>query len=232
MTVHRALAEHVTQPARIPLGRIQVTIDDLAALLTMLHKKLPAEEVRVEFLGGSFDDPADLKILSDAELEQLNIKTDSIQVVLSRTDALAIGDENIGIAIRDQWARSRVTRERPTRHSRLRNLTDAGLVVMLLFLIIVLALKSAGLNLPDWIYPSGFPISAAWLVTPIGVVLCVSMLSSGRWPLHSYAVIKPYTLEEARAALITTRRYSITTTIAITSIVVAAATTLVVKVLT
>ena len=71
------------QPFRRNLGYLLITVDDLRELMDLLRTKLSdPTELRVEFEGGTFADPSDLKNLNDEEAASLAIKTPNLQVIL------------------------------------------------------------------------------------------------------------------------------------------------------
>jgi hypothetical protein len=97
---------------RTQLGRVLVTIDDLAALMTILNES-GGDNTRVEFDGGYITDAKELRELTDIELRSIRLKNSKVEVVLSRMEAFAVGEfqeaENIYMA----WARARQTRLKP-----------------------------------------------------------------------------------------------------------------------
>jgi len=99
---------------RTDLGRVLVTIDDLAALKTFLTRSnTDDEDIKVEFDGGYFTEPEDLRHLSDMELRSLRLETPEVQVVLNPSFAFAIGDRQEAEDVYRLWARKRQTRIRP-----------------------------------------------------------------------------------------------------------------------
>ncbi|WIX75454.1 hypothetical protein QRX50_28525 [Amycolatopsis carbonis] len=106
----QALGRH-----RRRLGRVHVTIDDLQALRELLDEGLAdgATRTEFEFDGGSFEEPADLPKLSDAELRRIVVKSANVEVILSSTQAVAIGERHLSEAVYTRWARARQTKDRP-----------------------------------------------------------------------------------------------------------------------
>lgn len=106
-------------PARVPLGRIAVTIDDLRALLELLRAHPDVEgEVVVKFDGESeFTHAEDMRELSDASLGDLRVKAGELTVSLSRGFSLAIGPAELCNFVHNSWARSLRTRQRLLRNS-------------------------------------------------------------------------------------------------------------------
>ena len=96
-------------PHRVELGIVLVTIDDLNALLEVLNKGSSdkASETRIEFDGGYFTEPEDLRTLSDMEIRSLRLKTENIEIVLNPTDAFAVGDRQEAENVHRLWARAR-----------------------------------------------------------------------------------------------------------------------------
>lgn len=78
LTVTRVAKEQrEVQPHPQP-GRVEVTIDDVRALLEMMNSMLPNSPAAVVYLdGGSFDRPEDLRELTDAELRTLRVVKDT-----------------------------------------------------------------------------------------------------------------------------------------------------------
>jgi hypothetical protein len=73
-------------PHRKDLGRVLVTIDDLAALMPLLKQDAP--DLEVEFDDGYFTEAEELRTLSDMEMKSFRLKTPKVQVVLSPPSAL------------------------------------------------------------------------------------------------------------------------------------------------
>jgi hypothetical protein len=73
------------------LGRVRITIDDLAELMTLL-KKPDTRELRIRFDGGYFNKAKDLPALTDIEMRSLSLKTSTVEVILSSSSAVAIGE--------------------------------------------------------------------------------------------------------------------------------------------
>lgn len=110
MAVHRVGPE--LQPLhRIDLGHVLVTTDDLDALMALLAKP-DAAEVQVDFVGGSFTKAEDLPRLSNEEMTNLSLRTPTVQVILDKSYAFAIGERQEVESIYRLWARSRQTRQK------------------------------------------------------------------------------------------------------------------------
>jgi hypothetical protein len=108
-------APEEAEPHRTNLGRVLVTIDDLAALRDFLMRDHPnvAPILPIEFDGGDFDEPEDLSSLSDVETRSLRIKTAKVEVVLNPSAAFAVGDRQEAENVYRLWARARQTRRKP-----------------------------------------------------------------------------------------------------------------------
>ncbi len=101
------------------LGHVQVTIDDLQALLGILKpmQHLDIDDnlnhrwidlpIKFEFDGGSFTQPEELRKLSDDEIASLKIRARGVQVILNPSQAVAIGEEEECRRILGLWARGR-----------------------------------------------------------------------------------------------------------------------------
>ncbi|WP_141980715.1 hypothetical protein [Saccharothrix saharensis] len=235
MTVHRPqLSDRQETSTRKYLGRVSVTIDDLDALVKMLSHDNESK-VTIEFSGGHIDEAADMKILNDAELSEIRVKATSVEVVLSSYQAVAIGREDICEAINNQWARMRKTSEKP----RLR--THYGEKSSQVFSLLMLAtvtlslgatiLQSAGLRVPDIIGWGNAPLSVKWPLSIAFVLTAIFMVRSEFRAPWTYAVIKPWTLEDERSEGPANQRNKIAIAVATTSIVVATATAILVKII-
>jgi hypothetical protein len=111
VTIHRVGPAPDSTPHRKNLGRVLVTIDDLDALIGLLRQSDPSNDLTVQFEGGYFTDPEDMRRLSDQELKKLRINVNSVQVFLDSTQAIAIGHEETCDNIYRLWARPRATKE-------------------------------------------------------------------------------------------------------------------------
>lgn len=112
MAVHRAGSTDVQLLHRTELGHVILTIDDLAALMTLLATQDECRPV-VEFDGGYFTEAEDLRTLSDAELGSLRVRTPTVQVVLYSSSASAIGEPQEAENVYRSWARVRQTSDKP-----------------------------------------------------------------------------------------------------------------------
>ncbi len=100
-----------TAPTRQNLGRVLVTIDDLEALIGIMRQEATdSTSVQVQFSGGYFTNVEDLRQLSDSEILSLKIHSDSTEVNLEPTQAVAIGAATTTGKIQNVWARTRQTK--------------------------------------------------------------------------------------------------------------------------
>jgi hypothetical protein len=134
VTVHRV--GPAQEATRRDLGRVLVTIDDLDVLMTVLTSMvgMAAAKIKVEFDGGYFTQAEELRTLSDMEMKNLRLKTPKLEVILSPSAAIAVGDQQEAENVY-KWALKRQTRQRPPRQRprRMRladNLGYIGLVVL------------------------------------------------------------------------------------------------------
>ena len=115
VTIHRVgKRPQAAPPARLGLGCIEVTTDDLEALLQLLQGERfvgadghPArgKADRVEFDGGYFTEADDLRKMADDEIQRLAVSSASVRVVLGPRQAEAIGDTDAAAEVQRQWAR-------------------------------------------------------------------------------------------------------------------------------
>ena len=250
MAVHRrGLPPQQTEPTRVDLGRLLVSIDDLNALMDVLKaESQESDQIEIEFDGGSIDVPEDLRSLSDAELERLTIKAVDVEVLLSSDRAVAIGDENLCSAVYKLWARARRTRAAPEMRTR----RDSGyspirsflaIEVLVLFATVVTVIG----NYFDTSVPSGEvtrdlhrDLISTTLNLVMGATVAGLIIFAARWLYKmylqptislppSFAIIKPLSNDELRKEVATASRYRLTTAITITGVVVATATAIVTK---
>lgn len=177
----------------INLGRVLVTIDDLAALMTLV--KGPDEpQLQIKFDNGYFTEAEELRTLTDMEMRSLRLKTSKVEVTLSPSLALAIGEQQAVEDVYQFWAEKRRTllRPRPIQlfdaiayHSALMGLTG------LLGLSIIISQFNK-------------PVSTAREYIIIGVASLFSILASVfmwrdlRANKSSYAIIIPLSRDEHR----------------------------------
>lgn len=118
MTITRR-AEPDAKPETKELGNLLVTITDLGALGDLLQDERfhdssqAAVSPKMEFSNGEFDDPEDLRQLTDSELREIVVSTSQVKVTLGRDRAIVAGGETQCELVYSQWARQRVTTLRP-----------------------------------------------------------------------------------------------------------------------
>lgn len=66
-----------------------------------------AELVQFSFDGGTFNDPAELKYLTDAELRTVRVASPRVHVILNQDGAAAIGDRSVVDVVYNSWALQR-----------------------------------------------------------------------------------------------------------------------------
>ncbi|WP_134045930.1 hypothetical protein [Amycolatopsis arida] len=114
MAVHRRGSALKPKEDR-PLGRVLVTIDDFRALRDEVARLDGGNEPpKLEFNGGTFDEPEDIRTLSDLELQHLAVKGSTLEVHLTPTSAHVFGDPDTCEDLYTSWARPRATSLRPT----------------------------------------------------------------------------------------------------------------------
>lgn len=183
------------------LGRVSVTIDDLDALLEILTTGHPArpQRPRVEFVGGSFDSPEDLRKLNSAEMSSLRIVAKHVEVILTESAALAIGQQDHVDEVYSSWAGVRQTKRR-------RQFVSKGYEYLTQFLSVLLmaaavnfsaialtgSLRNMDVSMIDKRSPAAnllFAIASATISWA-----AQSNIGAGR----NYAIITPQNNEEAR----------------------------------
>ncbi|MFJ8913560.1 hypothetical protein [Amycolatopsis sp. NPDC102389] len=203
------------------LGCVLVTIDDLDALMHLLSRNSTSPTLPVvEFAGGSFDEAADIRLLSDAELRQLTIKTDLVEVVLAEVEARAIGDEEESLRVCTEWAQSR-----RTKISRLRSL-DRWEKALSISMFLTLLAGAAGsllsaifkIKLPGEPDPSFF---TTWPGAAFFPALLLGFIIALMTPATSGVIIKPVTLARYREDQTVGNRHWQTATISLSAVVVA-----------
>lgn len=170
MTVHRVGPAQETAPHRTNLGRVLVTIDDLKALVEFLTRDREgmAAKIHVEFDGGYFTEAEELRTLSDIEMKSLRLKTQRVEVVLSPSDAFAVGDRQEADDVYRVWARARQTTLTPLRWWTY--LVVMGLIIAaLLATSLVTFIVGSNLSSDDPFHPF-VPISGSML-SVIGVLI-------------------------------------------------------------
>jgi hypothetical protein len=223
MTVHRVgpSVQH-----RTDLGRVLITIDDLAALKTFLTRNVAGLVTTIsddiEFDGGYFTEPEDLRTLSDIEMQRLRLKSPKVEVVLNPAAAFAIGDRQEAEDVYRLWARARQTRIRPgpmpffiaVPYSIIAVLLTNALLFWLINPELTIFAAAAG---------SAFCLLLAFLV---GIFFFWSPDRRAIYRDYSYAVIVPLSLAEHRQNLSSQVYPRRTWTVAIVAIIVTAAVTI------
>ncbi|MEU4742686.1 hypothetical protein AB0G02_19785 [Actinosynnema sp. NPDC023658] len=111
MTIRRIAAD---RPSRRALGHLDVTIDDLRALMELLQAKTHATSpIVAEFDEGEFDSASDIKDLSDVNLLRIAVKAPEVTVVLAANKAEAVGSRELVDFVFNAWARQRQAKFRP-----------------------------------------------------------------------------------------------------------------------
>jgi hypothetical protein len=196
-----------------PLGRVLVTIDDLAALVDLVGsrdgKSLP---VSIEFPGGSIDKPEDLRALSNTEMESISVKTSEVEIILSVDSAEGIGDPDVVELVYTRWARTRQLKKefRPREGP-----VILALVCLILILVISVWIERAALPVnipPPTVLVIGFTFGALALFT-----IVVRRLYAAR-----FARIYPGTLDEYRKDESSGKRQVVTWLIAILAVAISA----------
>jgi hypothetical protein len=199
VTVHRVASPAPPDAAqyRTDLGRVLVTIDDLAALMAFLTR--PDEgsaAVAVEFHGGYFTEAEELRSLSDVETKILTLRTPKVQVALNPWAAVAAGDRQEAEAVYREWARSRQTRLKP---SPLQLFDMMGYIVVLLIGLIVVLTFTVLAPLLRHSSPTAFELimGGVTLVPVIFLGIVIRRQDRASKP-SSYAVVIPMSLHEYR----------------------------------
>lgn len=207
MVVHRQVPEVSSDPqTRSQLGHLLVTIDDLAALFSLFEtlqrdvarSSAHPHQIKVEFEGGTFTEPEDLRTLSDEEITSLRISGTGIgTVTLNPNQASVTAKKSAAEAIYRQWARTR-TRKVKGRKS-IRQLAAFSGCLMIGF----------GLNLGVYLTTVDISASTATRIVLIttaiilfflglaSVILSLRYAQRGSGPVSS-ALIIPKTLDQYR----------------------------------
>lgn len=240
MTIHRRTTSPRITSSRRHLGRIRVTIDDLKALQDLLAvKNKDITDIATTFDGGRFDDPNDLKYLSDLELRELTIFTPKVQIALSTRRAIAIGDEQACEDVYKLWARTRQTKLRPIDSRTYHGITELSppvrmIIMATLGLVLGLLPSAAIISSTQSTNPQGsiiptHPFSLA--VVAVTLITCTYVTFLMLKKPANYAVILPTSLDEIRKDTPTHLRHKVTITVAITGVLVASITAILTKIL-
>ena len=192
MTVRRVGPPQETAPLhRTELGRVLVTIDDLAALMTLLTDDTP--ELHIEFDGGNFTEAEELRTLSDIGVRSLRLQTPKVQVFLNSSDAFAVGERQEAEDVYRLWARARKTQ--------LRSLPiplSAYILTLMstVFMLSLAVLIFAGVDEASPMAAKGYTL--AGVVGAWSLVGSVSIWYAAFARGSSYAVVIPLSLDEYR----------------------------------
>jgi hypothetical protein len=205
-----------------------VTIDDLEALHQQLQGDNATTVVNFEFSGGDFDSPADLRQLSDAELQRIVAKTPEVEVVLSIERAEVIGQSNTVESVYEEWARARQTTRKPAGWLRARMLND----VLVLTGFIVVILVESYINTGGFTRFDKVDIFFICLLTLCVAAGIVSAVVTARNKIRSCAVIVPMSNDQFRDQQLEMRRTSRTTWAGIVGAIIGALATVIVALIT
>lgn len=209
-----------------------VTIDDLEALVSEVARHSNGSVPSLEFEGGTFNDPSDLRKLTDAELGRIVVKSPEIEVHLAPSEAKAIGDPRACEAVYSSWARSRQTRLRAERTLGWRKVLSAvwtgilygGFILLVSAAPIGMYMQNNTLGpLARWIANAVLAISAAAVLFTVARRLA---------PPESWAVIRAITLDEFRKEAAISNRHWQTATISLGAIATTLAAALITVLLT
>jgi hypothetical protein len=205
------------------LGRVLVTIDDLESLIDLLgnlREKIDrgpdadfsaVSDLKLEFDGGSFENAEDLRKLSDEELKRITVKTSKIEVILSPSEAFAIGDPVMAKKIYNQWARARQVKIRPEKR--------AWQIILVAGIFLSVGVAAAWASIAG----GSAPVVSRIVIGALGIFSCVgSVLIFNAMP-EPFAVVRPVTLDEFRRERAVNNRHWIMATIALGSLCVALA---------
>lgn len=180
-------------PHRRHLGRVLVTIDDLKALRDFLTRdgECDAAPIHIEFDGGDFTEPDELRTLSDMETKSLRLKSPRVEVVLNPSAAFAVGDRQEAEGVYRIWARTRQTRLKPRPMPV--PLSLAYIMILLLTGALVIWLATQPFNDASRILDSVAVVS----IVALGVGMSFWRHQAISRPF-SYAVVLPLSLAEYR----------------------------------
>lgn len=208
MAVHRRGTTADSPQPRVSLGRVLVTIDDLRALVDLLEECSNQKEAPViEFEGGTIDDPAEMRRLSDDELSVITVKNSDIEIILATNEAACYGSKSTADTVYKSWARARPSKITPKAarpYNRVGSWARLNLLVFPLLLVVMIAsLVSMALDSePDGISRIFFEIFGRPGAIIIASLLIVSVaISAIRKMVQApadFAEIQPVTLEEYR----------------------------------
>lgn len=219
MTVHR-VGSDLQAPHRVDLGHLLVTIDDIAALMTLLT--LPdGPKPSVEFIGGYFTEAKELRTLSDEEMKRLALKTPTVQVVLESSFAVAFGERSEVEDVYRLWAR---TRQAPAKPQLLTNRIYQASLALATIGVASLGLCADILYLHQ-VGPGGYILLLYIAIIGLGTIIMALVLARSHkwyWNESSHAIVVPMSREQHRQQLSTEKYPRRSWIVAIISAIIAA----------
>jgi hypothetical protein len=205
MTVYRRgipVGSEGKKAVRVGLGRILVTIDDLEALLD--HIREDEDTPFVEFSGGEFSSPDDLRRLKPDERRKLHIKTSRLEVTLSAEVASVFGQREACDSLVSGWAARRATREFPPwKQSAARRERTYYKIATFVGHSVSFMILSGILSITGALDGSGVTLTGWLLLSPIVAIIFFPLSISNWWRSKvlqltpsMYCIIVPTTLEE------------------------------------
>jgi hypothetical protein len=176
------------------LGKVLVTIDDLQALLDLLHDHdAVTEDVVVECDEGEFTEAEDMRRLSDQALADLRLRVGGMVLHLSSDRAMAVGSPELVSHVETAWARLRQTKESPPQVGLLLIawLPPTIFVWLAALLLLVVQMSKPETSAGIWVFV--LPPTVALVVSAYFVRLAVKQRRNMTW-----AVVKPITRQEFR----------------------------------
>lgn len=201
MTIHRR-DKWTDESERQALGRIEVNIDDLDALLGLLrdYYKNGQDTVEADFDEGTFEEASDLRHLSAINLRDISVKALGVTVHLSDSRTEAIGSRHLVELVYRAWVRSRKTRRWPNKRVSIQRSIIWGTVACIVVMFGLVLLFPTPSNVLVTADPTRAQLP--WLVGAVGIVgtgLLTQLVSRIHMHTHSsYAIIDPRTREEIR----------------------------------
>ncbi|MEU3624852.1 hypothetical protein [Amycolatopsis coloradensis] len=205
MTVYRRgipVGSEDKKAVRLGLGRILVTIDDLEALLD--HIREDEDTPFVEFIGGEFSSPEDLRRLKPDERRKLHIKTSRLEVTLSGDMASVFGQREACNSLVSGWAARRTTREFPPwKESKARRDKTYYKIMAFIGQVMSFMILTGILAITGVLDGTGVTLAECFLVSPLVAIIAFPLMISNWWKSkvlqlapYMYCVIVPTTLEE------------------------------------
>lgn len=199
----------------MPLGQVLVTIDDLDALIALICENSSDESdaPAMKFAGGTFTNPADLRVLAEDEYEDIEIVNSKIEVNLNSYFATAAGEPRLASLIQTAWARKRRTTKLPRHRQRaawIERLAIATAGVIAVALTAAMAVVWVAWSHWAWTVPT---------LTAAAILARVWAKERGRrW--DSYAIIVPLSLDEYRKLASEQNRHLKSWIVALSAVVV------------